>query len=240
MKKTTALAACLMSVLMLASCSSPKPATTANPSATASIEPTGNSGIIKNDDDALKPDTSDPSSTPEIYEADTIYVLKDNLRTMDETVEYQGIEYTVNSVEFTKKLGERDQSLINYFDEERDEDGNLTGAQSYIFINLTIKNVSEERREELVNKDFVRITEDLILLETGAEARYNDNPQPGSTAFDAHHFFLEPGESATFEEIYIIDDEYLTDELCFLVGAAGSDGDNARNRFINVGSEIGD
>lgn len=204
------------------------------------IAPSANEGIIKTEpDDTQNQDAPSPSTAPDVYEADAIHVLKDNLKTMDETVAYQGIEYTINFIEFSKELGGRDQSLINYFNEELDASGNLLGAQSYIFINITIKNTTAETKEELVNKDFVRVTDDLQLLETGAEARYNENPQPNHSVANRHHFFLAPGESATFEEIYIIDDEHLTGELHYLLGDAGSDGDNARNKFICVGDKIG-
>lgn len=236
MKRKAIWSAVLLSLLFLAGCASG----TIDPSNSMVTMPPANEGIIKTEpDNAQNQDATPPSTAPDVYEADAIYVLKDNLKTMDETVDYQGIEYTINSIEFSKALGGRDQSLINYFNEELDASGNLLGAQSYIFINITIKNTTDETREELVNKDFVRVTDDLQLLETGAEARYNENPQPDHSVANRHHFFLAPGESATFEEIYIIDDEHLTGELHYLLGDAGSDGDNARNKFICVGDKIG-
>lgn len=175
----------------------------------------------------------------EDFQAEDKYVNRDNLKPMGETVEFDGIEYTVAGVTFSKDLGGRDPGKINFFDEERDENGRLKGAQSYIFLEFDIKNTSEETREELVNRPFVLIEKDNRILETGTECREIENPQEGHTEADAHHFVLKPGESAQVRAVYIVEDKYLTDELYFLVGNAGASADDARNRFIHVGSEVG-
>lgn len=201
-------------------------------------------GVVRQNstgDDAIdgKSKTKPLEDDPTVVFLDPLYASRDNLKPMGETVEYNGIEYTVTDVKFSKELGEHDPSQINYFDEERDEDGTLTGPQSYVFLELTIKNVSDKEREELVNHSFVLVKEDNQIQETGTACRGVDDPQEGHTMENAHHFILKPQESAKTGLVYIIEDEYLTDELYFLVGNGGSEADRATNRFIHVGSEVG-
>ena len=178
----------------------------------------------------------DGADAPAVYiDDEPKYALKDNLKSLNEAIEFEGISYKVNSAVFTKDLDGIDPGLINYFSEEHDAKGTLTGSQSYAILNLTIKNVSETIREELVNKPFVLVKkDDLQILETGAEARYNSNVQEGQDAQHGHHYILKPGDEVTLEEIFILEDEQLTDELYFLAGWAGDDYDNAQHKFIHM------
>lgn len=186
-------------------------------------------------------DTTTPpntTSSPAAYDDDNKYAIKDNLKAVGDTVEYCGIEYTVTDIQFTKELGDADQSEINYFDsDERDPEGKLLGSKSYAFISLSIQNISDQKLEELVNRPLVTVLADNRILETGAECRCIVNPQEGQSKLNSHHFILEPGESAKLEAIYIIDDEFVTEDLYFLVGVAGGEADSAQNKFIQIGNE---
>lgn len=185
--------------------------------------------------------TAAPSATNHsaaVYDDEDKHAIKDNLKSLGDTVEYHGIEYTVTAAQFTKEPGDADPNEINFFDnDQRDEDGRLLGSKSYVFISMTIQNTTDEKLEELVNRPMVTVSADHKILETGAECRGIVNPQEGQSRQNAHHFILEPGQSADIQAIYIIDDEFITEDLYFLIGVAGGNADSAENKFIRIANE---
>ncbi len=185
--------------------------------------------------------SGDAADNPEISSEEPKYANPDNLKTISEPVEFNGVAYTINSVEFSKSLDGRDISIMNYYDEEHDGDGTLLGNETYIILNITIQNNSDGAVEELVNWPIVSIDKnDYEIRQTqAAEGRYVWPWQEGHTLSNGHHFILNPGASANFEEIYIIYDNELGDSLYFSLGDVGSDSDSARNKFISLGNPSG-
>lgn len=204
----------------------------------------GGSGDAADNPDAPGGDnggSGDAADNPEISSEEPKYANPDNLKSISEPVEFNGVAYTINSVEFSKSLGGRDMSIMNYYDEEHDGDGTLLGNETYIILNMTIQNNSDGAVEELVNWPIVSIDKnDYEIRQTqAAEGRYVWPWQEGHTLSNGHHFILEPGASANFEEIYIIYDNELGDSLYFSLGDVGSDSDSARNKFISLGNPSG-
>lgn len=229
MRKITALLLIVISTIaLLAGCATNQSVKTID---------TPQSGVVKEDTPKESATPPTDSSTPDTLDDDMKYVLSDNLLSIGQTVEYEGIAYTVNSIAFSKEIGNRDPDKINFFDESRDEKGNLTGSESFAYVSETIENVSDSDLEVLVNSNtFVLIDNNNMVTETGAEYCYIDKPQQ-TDPMKYHHFILKPGETTSFELTYIIKDEQISEQLYYMIGNGGADIDSSTNRFIQANGD---
>ena len=101
---------------------------------------------------------NDGAGQPEEYENDTWYVKDGQITGLNEQIEKDGCIWTISSIEVTKKRGDRQESDFNYWDEEMDADGTLTGAESYLFVTVSCKNSGDQTQEVLLNSNgFVTI-----------------------------------------------------------------------------------
>lgn len=181
----------------------------------------------------------DGAGQPEEYENDTWYVKDGQITGLNEQIEKDGCVWTVSSFEVTKERGSRQESDFNYWGEEMDADGTLTGAESYLFVTVSCKNSGDQTQEVLLNSNgFVTIDETGQLSESGGEARYISKKQDGNEdPVKAFHYLLEPGEETGMVEIgYIVEDSILNDsvDLYYCIGQRGSEMGNPENRYIEV------
>jgi len=162
------------------------------------------------------------------------YISLDNLYTLGETVNYEDAEYIVTSITITKDIGEVAKEDINYFsDEEIDEKGNLINNYSYIFVDLTVKNVSGVQKEVLLNNTFARI-EGKEAFEAGGEARYMNPRQEKTRMADYFKYILDKKEKIQVTVLYIMPDESIIEDMYYVIGSSGSFLDNIDNKFIKV------
>lgn len=182
---------------------------------------------------------NDGAGQPEEYENDTWYVKDGQITGLNEQIEKDGYIWTISSIEVTKKRGDRQGSDFNYWGEEMDADGTLTGAKSYLFVTVSCKNSGDQTQEVLPNSNgFVTIDEIGQLSESGGEARYVSKKQDGNEdPVKAFHYLLELGEETGMVEIgYIVEDRILNDsaDLYYCIGQRESEMGNPENRYIEV------
>ncbi len=178
-------------------------------------------------------------SQPMTYEGEEVYTKDGQEVGLNEEINRDGCIWSVSSLEITKELGDRPQADFNYWGEEMDDAGNLTGSQSYVFVTVSCRNSSGSAREVLLNSNgLVAADERGQLLETGSEARYISKRQSGKEgAENAFHYRLEDGgETGWIELGYIIEDCFADDyeKLYYCVGTQGSLLGNPENRYIKV------
>lgn len=194
--------------------------------------------VVPNQQDSVQSD-NDRAGQPEDYRSDTWYVKDGQKAGLNEQIEKDGCIWTISSIEVTKKRGDRLGSDFNYWDEEMDADGTLTGAESYLFVTVSCKNSGDQTQEVLLNSNgFVTIDETGQLSESGGEARYISKKQDGNEdPVKAFHYLLEPGAETGMVEVgYIVEDSILSDsaDLYYCIGQRGSEIGNPENRYIEV------
>ena len=194
--------------------------------------------VVPDQHDSVQSD-NDGAGQPEDYGSDTWYVKDGQITGLNEQIEKDGCIWTVSSIEVTKERGDRQEADFNYWDEEMDADGTLTGAESYLFVTVSCKNSGDQIQEVLLNSNgFVTIDETGQLSESGGEARYISKKQDGNEdPVKAFHYLLEPGEETGMVEIgYIVEDSILNDsaDLYYCIGQWGSEMGNPENRYIEV------
>lgn len=194
--------------------------------------------VVPDQQDSVQSD-NDGAGQPEEYENDTWYVKDGQITGLNEQIEKDGCIWIVSSFEVTKERGSRQESDFNYWGEEMDADGTLTGAESYLFVTVSCKNSGDQTQEVLLNSNgFVTIDETGQLSESGGEARYISKKQDGNEdPVKAFHYLLEPGEETGMVEIgYIVEDSILNDsaDLYYCIGQRGSEMGNPENRYIEV------
>ena len=184
-------------------------------------------------------DTDKSSGGAVTYDDEAFYMKDGQEAGLHEEITQDGCVWTVSSIELTKTLGDRSQADIDYWGETIDDQGNLTGAQSYLFVTVSCRNASGSTKEVLLNSNgFVALDEAGQLLETASEARYISKKQDGnSSPVKAFHYVLKDGEETGWIEIgYIIEDKVFNDgnKLYYCVGERGSELGNPENRYIEV------
>ena len=90
-KKITAIMAVTMMAVGLSACSQ----------SNAGLE--GKSGIVKDEDSKTEGDTGVVDQTPATYVQDAEYVNKDDIVSVDDTIEINGITYKMNEQQVSKK-----------------------------------------------------------------------------------------------------------------------------------------
>ena len=204
---------------------------------------TGNKTVDKATDQPDLPQSTgadnETHGQPENYENNVFYLKDGQKAELNEQIEMDGYIWTISSIEVTKERGNRQEADFNYWGEEMDADGTLTGGKSYLFVMVSCKNNGDAAQEVLLNSNgFVIIDEKGQLSESSTEARYISKKQEGNeNPVKAFHYLLNPGEETGMVEIgYIIEDSIINDsaDLYYCIGLQGSQLGNSKNRYIEV------
>lgn len=181
-------------------------------------------------------DSADTSNQKaQVYEGELKTILEENKKATYTQVEYENILYEILDVQMGKNIGTHKKENINFWNEQIDEKGNLLSSEQYVWITMKIKNLSEGKKEFLVNKSIVIINDSNIVTETAAEARYINPEQGWSSPQKRFHCLLESGEEKEIEIGYIVSEELATDSLYFCIGSGGSQLDNPNNTYLYLG-----
>lgn len=126
-KKITAIMAVIMMAAGLSACSH----------SNAKLE--GKSGIVKDEASKTEGDTGVVDQTPATYVQDAEYVNKDDIVSVDDTIEINGITYKIEKYEHTTEFGNRNKDTVldylkDLYGEAIDDNYNLSNGNSYIFI----------------------------------------------------------------------------------------------------------
>lgn len=157
---------------------------------------------------------SDPGSVNGLPESAYVYTTKDNIISMSESAEVDGIDCQILGCEVTSVFGDRNPENLNYFYEAEgiDVNHNLLNDRIYIFLTFRYTNVTDAEVE------FVRgacgvyhLDESLIVRNYSVDVAYIDQYWLGGTAAEANHYRLKPGESVTSEVGYIVDRDFVKD-----------------------------
>lgn len=192
------------------------------------------------DTDALQsPHDQDTGAASPQSETDTFYLKEGQEASLGEEVEFGDFALVVSDMKITKELGGRPREKFNYWGEEMDGNGNLTGDESYLFVTVSCKNPGDAAREISLNSyQFVTIDESGQICEAAAEARYISMVQEGnSNPAEMFHYRLAPGgETGQVEIGYIIEDSCMEAYagLYYCIGYQGSALANPENRYIKV------
>lgn len=128
-----------------------------------------------------------------------------------------------------------DVSDVGYFSEtdDADEDGTLTTGKSYLFVEMTVKNESDERQEIYLNGSRVSLLPGTGVETMPPEARLLDNWQYPPESGSHFRYIFEPQEETTFTLGYIVEDEYLDlPELFISTPGVNYGEDNGPARYI--------
>lgn len=99
-KKITAIMAVIMMAAGLSACSQ----------SNAKLE--GKSGIVKDEASKTEGDTSVVDQAPATYVQDAEYVNKDDIVSVDDTIEINGITYKIEKYEHTTEFGNRNKDTV--------------------------------------------------------------------------------------------------------------------------------
>ena len=169
------------------------------------------------------------------YEDETKKVIGDNLKTVDNVIEFENISYKILKMSVDKKIGKHDKSKINYLTDEVDEQGNLLGENRFIWLELMVENTTDAEQEVVVNSNvFYGISDSMVIVEADAEAVYISPEEKNRRPSERFHCLLKPKESRKLELGYIIDRKSVKGTLYYGIGSSGSDIDDVNNKFINV------
>lgn len=148
---------------------------------------------------------------PMVYYIDAEYVQEENLCPADEVVEWEGIEYQVESAVITKEFGNRNKETLGDFF-ETDENGNLICDSTYFFLTVTYTNKTDKNIEfDRSAGDIVAIASDMEVWNC-SEVFYIDEYWTGGDPSGVLRYELEPGESITSEVGFGVDDCMLETE----------------------------
>lgn len=210
-KKITAIMAVIMMAAGLSACSQ----------SNAGLE--GKSGIVKDEDSKTEGDTGVVDQTPATYVLDAEYVNKDDIVSIDDTIEINGITYKIEKYEHTTEFGNRNKDTVADYLKDScegniDENYNLSNGYSYIFVTMTYTNNTDEQVEILRNAGtFYIIKDDLERLQVGDPGGiYIDNYWTEGKENEIYHYVLGAGESVTSEVGYIIQDEWMSEDSKYI------------------------
>ena len=194
-KKITAIMAVIMMAVGLSACSQ----------SNAKLE--GKSGIVKDEAAKTEGDTGVVDQAPATYVQDAEYVNKDDIVSVDDTIEINGITYKIEKYEHTTEFGNRDE---NY---------NLSNGYSYLFITLTItyKDGNDKQIEESRNAGILyAIKDDMERIQQNSDSVYIDSYWLGGDESEVYHYVLGKGECITSELGYIIQDEGIPEDSKYI------------------------
>ena len=188
-KKITAIMAVIMMAAGLSACSQ----------SNARLE--GKSGIVKDEASKTEGDTGVVDQAPATYVQDAEYVNKDDIVSVDDTIEINGITY-------------KDSCEGNI-----DENYNLSNGYSYLFITLTItyKDGNDKQIEESRNAGILyAIKDDMERIQQNSDSVYIDSYWLGGDESEVYHYVLGKGECITSELGYIIQDEGIPEDSKYI------------------------
>lgn len=191
-------------------------------------------GIVKYSEEADIPQT-DAGEKPETYKDEVKTVFEANKKDMDTEVNDGDVNYKIEKVEITKKIGDHKKEAINFWNEQTNDNGDLTGDEQYIWITIKAKNCGDDDQNILLNNLIVSINSENVVQETAAEARYIMPEQNDMGVEKRFHCLLAAGEEKEFEIGYIIEEENAPDALYYCLGDGGSTLDDPNNTFVYLG-----
>ncbi|MFR4053810.1 MAG: hypothetical protein ACLT0M_02485 [Agathobacter rectalis] len=211
-KKITAIMAVIMMAAGLSACSQ----------SNAKLE--GKSGIVKDEASKTEGDTSVVDQTPATYVQDAEYVNKDDIVSVDDTIEINGITYKIEKYEHTTEFGNRNKdTVLDYlkdsYEGNIDENYNLSNGYSYLFITLTFtyKDGDDKQLEGNRNAGILyAIKDDMERIQQNSDSVYIDSYWLGGDESDVYHYVLGKGEGITSELGYIIQDEGIPEDSKYI------------------------
>lgn len=230
-KKITAIMAVIMMAAGLSACSQ----------SNAKLE--GKSGIVKDEASKTEGDTSVVDQAPATYVQDAEYVNKDDIVSVDDTIEINGITYKIEKYEHTTEFGNRNKDTVADFLKDScegniDENYNLSNGYSYLFITLTItyKDGNDKQIEESRNAGILyAIKDDMERIQQNSDSVYIDSYWLGGDESEVYHYVLGKGECITSELGYIIQDEGIPEDSKYIYycieGIDSKTNDNVQKYF---------
>lgn len=219
-KKITAIMAVIMMAVGLSACSQ----------SNAGLE--GKSGIVKDEASKTEGDTGVVDQAPATYVQDAEYVNKDDIVSVDDTIEINGITYKIEKYEHTTEFGNRNKDTVldylkDLYGEAIDDNYNLSNGNSYIFITLTIVYKDGDDKQIEGNRNvgvLYAIKDDMERIQENSDCVYIDNYWLGGDESDVYHYVLGKGEGITSELGYIIQDEGMPEDTkCIYYCIEGKD-----------------
>ena len=209
-KKITAIMAVIMMAAGLSACSQ----------SNAGLE--GKSGIVKDEASKTEGDTGVVDQTPATYVQDAEYVNKDDIVSVDDTIEINGITY--EKYEHTTEFGNRNKDTVldylkDLYGEAIDDNYNLSNGNSYIFITLTIVYKDGDDKQIEGNRNvgvLYAIKDDMERIQQNSDSVYIDSYWLGGDESDVYHYVLGKGECITSELGYIIQDEGIPEDSKYI------------------------
>lgn len=211
-KKITAIMAVIMMAAGLSACSQ----------SNAKLE--GKSGIVKDEASKTEGDTGVVDQAPATYVQDAEYVNKDDIVSVDDTIEINGITYKIEKYEHTTEFGNRNKDTVADFLKDScegniDENYNLSNGYSYLFITLTITYKDGDDKQIEGNRNvgvLYAIKDDMERIQENSDCVYIDNYWLGGDESDVYHYVLGKGECITSELGYIIQDEGIPEDSKYI------------------------
>lgn len=219
-KKITAIMAVIMMAAGLSACSQ----------SNAKLE--GKSGIVKDEASKTEGDTGVVDQTPATYVLDAEYVNKDDIVSIDDTIEINGITYKIEKYEHTTEFGNRNKDTVADYLKDScegniDENYNLSNGYSYLFITLTFTYKDGDDKQIEGNRNvgvLYAIKDDMERIQENSDCVYIDNYWLGGDESDVYHYVLGKGEGITSELGYIIQDEGMPEDTkCIYYCIEGKD-----------------
>lgn len=211
-EKITAIMAVIMMAAGLSACSQ----------SNAGLE--GKSGIVKDEASKTEGDTGVVDQTPATYVQDAEYVNKDDIVSVDDTIEINGITYKIEKYEHTTEFGNRNKDTVADYLKDScegniDENYNLSNGYSYLFITLTFtyKDGDDKQLEGNRNAGILyAIKNDMERIQQNSDSVYIDSYWLGGDESDVYHYVLGKGECITSELGYIIQDEGIPEDSKYI------------------------
>lgn len=210
-KKITAIMAVIMMAVGLSACSQ----------SNAGLE--GKSGIVKDEASKTEGDTGVVDQATVTY-VDAEYVNKDDIVSVDDTIEINGITYKIEKYEHTTEFGNRNKDTVadylkDLYGEAIDDNYNLSNGNSYIFITLTIGYKDGDDKQIEGNRNvgvLYAIKDDMERIQQNSDSVYIDSYWLGGDESDVYHYVLGKGECITSELGYIIQDEGIPEDSKYI------------------------
>lgn len=183
-----------------------------------------------------------------IYNSEKDYHLREltpsdsNVQKMGEPFTTDEISYTVNNCFVTKKIGEFDIEDLKETpqDVKLDDNGNIQNNYSYVIVDVTIKNESQQTVEfytnslwlRLINSDFEYSNSNLFY--NGQLRGYMDG-KPAQTGKSYYRRFYDGGEERSCILTYVVQDSELENSTLLLkVWPSGSMHYEDNSRFVKL------
>lgn len=155
---------------------------------------------------------------------DAEYVNKDDIVSVDDTIEINGITYKIEKYEHTTEFGNRNKDTVADFLKDScegniDENYNLSNGYSYLFITLTITYKDGDDKQIEGNRNvgvLYAIKDDMERIQENSDCVYIDNYWLGGDESDVYHYVLGKGECITSELGYIIQDEGIPEDSKYI------------------------